>query len=71
MYLTNFMDSGCYNPLMQRTPGKRETKLRVNAQRVIVGPSGQKLGQSLPIDGENCKDAIDQNGKNEADLNVE
>ena len=60
------MASRCYNgdrgsqetqgeyPLVLRMPGERGTKLLVDAQRVSVGPFGQRLGKSLPAGSEDC-----------------
>ncbi|GFZ12873.1 hypothetical protein Acr_23g0012580 [Actinidia rufa] len=45
-------------PLIQRTPNEKETKLLFNAQRAVVGLSGQRPGQSLPVSNENCRDSV-------------
>ncbi|GFZ05241.1 hypothetical protein Acr_17g0008130 [Actinidia rufa] len=43
-------------PLVPRTLGEMGIKLLTNAQTAAVGPSGQRLGQSLPASGEDCRD---------------
>ena len=44
-------------PLVPRTPSEWGTKLLTDAQRVAKCPSEQRLGQSLPIDDEDNRDA--------------
>ena len=43
--------------LVPRTPGERETKLLVDAQRADKGPSEQRPGPSLLNDKEDSRDA--------------